>query len=90
MTQDVGLEWAGRKCIELHDLKMGFHAIPSLPQLHLHAISQVGGPILWMDGCILCSQCLYPHGFLGLDLLCLSCTRVDFHVLTCRTSTRYT
>ena len=48
----VGAEWMGskkaeRSCLENkvtnHQAgwRMGFHAIPSLPQLHLHVISQV-------------------------------------------------
>ena len=41
--QDVGLEWLQRHGMGPGgEFKMGFHRIPSMHQLHLHVISQVG------------------------------------------------
>lgn len=44
--QEAAAEWAKRKLPEgAGEIKMGFHALPSLLQLHLHVVSQVRNPL---------------------------------------------
>ena len=51
LWQVVAEQWAQQQQQQLPDLppfKLGFHSIPSLPQLHLHVISQVNATNAWL------------------------------------------